>query len=221
MKSRFIRIFVSLLILSFSFQILTPPVLGIAPQSDPTIPTNSDLLAKTQEKVNDFNCTSVTDVPQLECEALIALYNSTNGAGWKYSNNWLSSPTVATWWGVAVSNGKVSHLSLAGNQLSGNLPPELGNLTNLQCLWLEDNQLTGLIPPEIGNLSQLEELWLNSNILTGSIPSAFRYLSNLTKLDLSSNQLTSIPPELVDYPILGLSIFQTTSFQASRPIWVI
>ena len=28
-------------------------------------------------------CDSVTEIPKAECEALVALYNSTNGSGWK------------------------------------------------------------------------------------------------------------------------------------------
>ena len=59
------------------------------------------------------------------------------------------------------------------------------------------NGLTGSIPPEIGNLLNLNNLTLHSNLLTGAIPSAIGNLTNLTKLQLSHNQLTgSIPPEL-------------------------
>ncbi|MEJ2126990.1 MAG: hypothetical protein P8X84_05740 [Candidatus Bathyarchaeota archaeon] len=39
----------------------------------------------------------------------------------------------------------------------GNIPSELGNLTNLHALNLHTNQLTGTIPLEIGNLINLEE----------------------------------------------------------------
>ena len=41
---------------------------------------------------------------------------------------------------------------LGHNQLSGTIPVELGNLTSLISLDLEDNQLSGTIPAEIGNL---------------------------------------------------------------------
>ena len=41
-------------------------------------------------------------------------------------------------------------LSLAINQLSGPIPPELGNLSNLEELELDANQLSRSIPPEIG-----------------------------------------------------------------------
>ena len=35
-------------------------------------------------------------------------------------------------------------------------------------LWLYNNQLTGSIPPEVGNLTNLTNLFLDGNQLTGS-----------------------------------------------------
>ena len=92
---------------------------------------------------------------------------------------------------------KLTSLQLTFNQLTGSIPSEIGNLTNLEYLWLYDNELTGLIPPEIGNLTNLEWLELQNNELTGEIPSEIGNLTNLERLHLDNNQLTgSIPPEL-------------------------
>ena len=54
--------------------------------------------------------------------------------------------------------------------MSGEIPPELGNLANLQELFLYGNQLSGEIPPELGNLANLQELFLYGNQLSGEIP---------------------------------------------------
>ncbi|SVE04386.1 uncharacterized protein METZ01_LOCUS457240, partial [marine metagenome] len=62
------------------------------------------------------------------------------------------------------------HLYLSATQLTGEIPSEIGNLTNLTSLELYFNQLTGEIPPEIGNLTNLTHLWLYNNQLTGEIP---------------------------------------------------
>jgi len=91
----------------------------------------------------------------------------------------------------------LERLYLYGNQLTGSIPPEIGNLTNLGQLVLSGNQLTGSIPPEIGNLTNLTGLYLYENQLTGSIPPEIWYLTNLTYLSLGSNHLTGfIPPEI-------------------------
>ena len=88
---------------------------------------------------------------------------------------------------------------LGGNQLTGPILPELGNLSSLVLLFLDGNQLTGPIPAELGNLSRLTNLSLSDNQLTGPIPAELGNLSRLTNLSLSDNQLTGpIPAELGD-----------------------
>ncbi len=149
----------------------------------------------------------ILTISQQEYQALRALYQSTNGASWTNNTGWrdwnFNSPTppdasvVNGWRGVTVANGRVTLLLLSDNQLTGSIPTELGNLSNLEDLWLSDNQLTGSIPTELGNLSNLIRLQLYSNQLTGSIPTELGNLSNLRFLFLYSNQLTgSIPTEL-------------------------
>ena len=49
-----------------------------------------------------------------------------------------------------------------GNQLTGEIPAELGNLANLQSLYLYNNQLTGEIPAELGNLANLLFGWISA-----------------------------------------------------------
>ena len=63
---------------------------------------------------------------------------------------------------------------LRTNQLTGPIPAELGNLTNLQVLFLSFNQLTGPFPDELGNLTNLQVLGLADNQLTGCVPVGLR-----------------------------------------------
>ena len=88
----------------------------------------------------------------------------------------------------------LQYLVLGGNRLSGPIPPELGNLTNLQSLSLFSNQLSGPIPPELGNLTNLQSLSLFSNQLSGPIPPELGNLTNLTRLDIYDNQLSGQIP---------------------------
>jgi hypothetical protein len=138
------------------------------------------------------------DMPAIERAALIALYNSTNGDNWSDNGGWDGAlGTECSWYGVTCTGDSVTRLSLDYNQLTGSIPVELGNLTNLIELSLSVNQLTGSIPSELGNLTNLQRLDLYSNQLSGSIPSELGNLTNLTSLNLYSNQLSgSIPSEL-------------------------
>ena len=66
-------------------------------------------------------------------DALTALYRATGGDSWSTNTNWLSDAPIGQWHGVSTDdNGRVAWLLLHNNQLSGEIPPELGNLANLQ-----------------------------------------------------------------------------------------
>lgn len=159
--------------------------------------SQSIIISETGNVVTDCADETATGVPKVECEALLALYNSTNGAQWSNNTNWNTNHPVNTWHGVSVSSGAVIRIDLRENNLAGFIPSELGNLTKLNWLSIFSNQLTGEIPQELGNCSNLSILWLASNFLTGEIPSTFGELTNLSSLDLRSNWLSgSIPAEL-------------------------
>jgi hypothetical protein len=75
-------------------------------------------------------------------------------------------------------------------ELSGSIPPELGNLSRRRMLSLHDNSLTGEIPPELGNCSSLGYLFLSDNLLSGHIPEVICKNLNLTYFDVSNNSLS-------------------------------
>ena len=133
-------------------------------------------------------------------DALVALYSATNGEDWRRNDNWLSSRPIHIWYGVtADGDGCVTSLSLQENQLSGEISPELGNLSSLERLDLGENQLTGEIPAQLANLSSLEWLNLGENQLTGTIPIQLGNLASLESLYLFNNNLSGeIPPQLGD-----------------------
>lgn len=89
---------------------------------------------------------------------------------------------------------QIDSLNLGYNQLSGNIPFALGDLTNLTELHLENNQFTGELPSSLGNLTNLTYLALNNNQLSGEIPSTLNNLTNVQVITLNNNQLSgSIP----------------------------
>ena len=124
----------------------------------------------------------------------MALYNATDGANWTDNTNWLSNEPLSEWHGVTTRNGRVKELYLISNQLTGEIPTQLGNLAQLWVLDIPDNQLTGKIPVELGNLAQLRVLHLAGNQLTGEIPTQLGQLTQLRVFDLGDNQLTGEIP---------------------------
>ena len=65
-------------------------------------------------------------------EALVALYNATNGENWPLNEKWLSDAPIGEWQGVTTNDdGRVAGLKLFRNGLSGEIPAELGSLSNL------------------------------------------------------------------------------------------
>ncbi|HTN09009.1 T9SS type A sorting domain-containing protein [Agriterribacter sp.] len=129
---------------------------------------------------------------------LVDLYHSTNGIAWKKNSNWLNK-RVTEWFGVKVTNNRVTGLYLINNQLEGSLPASLGNLTEISDLYLSSNNLSGTIPNSIGNLAALAFLYLNNNKLEGSIPASIGNATALRELHLEHNKLTGEIPISIRY----------------------
>ena len=143
--------------------------------------------------------TSEITVRNPDRDALAVLYRATGGPNWANSHLWLTDSPLGEWAGVTTDTvGRVTALGLRWNQLSGEIPRELGRLTYLTHLDLRDSRLSGGIPPELGNLENLTDMLLARNQLSGEIPPEFGDLTNLRALDLGANlQLSGeIPPEL-------------------------
>lgn len=115
--------------------------------------------------------------------------------------DWNADAPVSEWKGVVVAGQppRVVALNLTTAGLSGRIPPELGDLSDLRALHLYGNELSGEIPPELGRLTKLDTLDLGDNRLTGGIPPELGQLTNLVSLDLSVNQLSGdIPARIGD-----------------------
>ncbi|WP_405380321.1 thrombospondin type 3 repeat-containing protein [Maribacter sp. LLG6340-A2] len=167
---------------------------------------NSSIRSFVQDiLIDNIRLYDAAEIPEntTDRNALIALYNATDGANWQ--NTWDLNESMIYWDGVTQNdNGRVIKIKLRANNVIGYLPPELGNLEELQILDLTKNgftgqpanNITGIIPPEIGNLTKLKELHLNNFEISGSLPIEMGQMSQLEILYLSYNNLTgSIPSE--------------------------
>jgi Leucine-rich repeat (LRR) protein len=155
-------------------------------------------------------------IPAEERTALIALYNSTNGDGWADKTGWKTSPlhtdgfgmpgTEGSWYGVTVTGGHVTKILMRCNKLTGEIPSELGDLSELEEFYIINsdeaieeywNHVGGTIPSELGKLGKLKKLDISGGLLIGSIPAELGNLGNLEELVLAGNKLGgAVPTEL-------------------------
>ena len=169
----------------------TPTETPSSPARTPTTPGSGDAPTATDAPATAPPAASGS--AETDREALVALYNATDGENW-YDNNWLSDAPLGEWRGVTTNDdGRVIELSLSYNKLSGELPPELVSLSNLEWLILGSNELSGEIPAWLGSLSNLTLLSLGSNKLSGELPAELGSLANLERLELHNNELSGVP----------------------------
>ena len=171
-------------------------------------------------------CDSGTAVPDpdndpglvSDCKALLQLRDKLAGTA---SLNWDAGLAMSSWRGLTISESprRVTGLNLGHSDLTGVLPPELGQLSRLQYLFLTSNQLAGSIPAELSQLSQLRELGLGRNQLTGPIPAELGQLSELRELILQLNGLTgTIPVELGQLSELQVLAFSHNPLTGPIPV---
>ncbi|NHF58277.1 T9SS type B sorting domain-containing protein [Flavobacteriaceae bacterium TP-CH-4] len=138
---------------------------------------------------------------QTDRDALMALYNATDGPNWLRNDNWGSMMPLDTWYGITTdAAGNVVDINLydyvtpggiftgGGNNLNGTLPDELGDLPFLEGLAISGNpNLTGPLPDAIGNLGNLTQIFISNNALSGPIPETFGNLTNLMDARMGRN----------------------------------
>mgnify|MGYP003303395805 CR=1 FL=1 len=125
--------------------------------------------------------------------ALIALYNSTNGATW--INTWNVAngiKAMSKLYGVTFDKGRVKSIVLPDNNLSGGIPAEIFSLPMLESLNLSKNLLTGNMPSITS--SPIKNIDISNNALTGNIGEFISMLPNIERIKASNNCISQILP---------------------------
>ncbi|XP_023756386.1 receptor protein kinase-like protein ZAR1 [Lactuca sativa] len=128
--------------------------------------------------------------------SLLSLKSAIDGGDTAFPNWNEDDSTPCQWTGVTcanisgVSGPRVVGLSLAGKNLRGYIPSELGNLVYLRRLNLHGNNFYGSIPDPIFNATSLHSIFLYDNNLTGRLPSSICNPPRLQNVDLSHNLLS-------------------------------
>ncbi|UZR92287.1 leucine-rich repeat domain-containing protein [Chondrinema litorale] len=179
--------------------------------------TSTDKAGDSYSKTFEITVRPTVDDCVANDKAILqAIYNSLGGNAWPNSTGWNSEASLDQWYGVTTNdNGCVIKLILNNNNLSGTIPTEIGNFSNIVEIDFGKNSISGSVPAAFGNLTTLEILWLNENDLTGQIPGGFFGMSNLTNLYLFSNNFTPPMPNQLNQ-LTKLKVFgfdnNTTKF---------
>nr|DAD46139.1 TPA_asm: hypothetical protein HUJ06_004369 [Nelumbo nucifera] len=110
-----------------------------------------------------------------------------------------SGTDPCNWTGVSCdANERITAIGLASKSLTGALPSDLNQLTQLRILDVNNNHITGPLP-SLANLTNLQQVYLDSNNFS-SVPGSFLTgLISLQTLSLSENshlEPWSIPLDL-------------------------
>ena len=170
---------------------------------------------------------TLAKIPEHERQALIDLYEQTDGDNWDYKSGWLSDEVnECDWYGITCSEGGQPHviiISLYG--MSGDIPESIGNLSYLERLMLEISdsslpesigQLSNLewlsmytygkgmvkLPESIGDLSSLDDLYLAGQEFT-ELPETIGQLKNLRAINLEYGKLEKLPDSIVNLSSLS------------------
>ncbi len=149
--------------------------------------------------------TQTGGVSASQYQALVDIYNASNGNGWFTNENWLTTEPVSTWYGVTVDTaGRVVQLDLSFINLTGKLPASIANLP-LTSLAVTGNELTAIeaLPATLLSLNA------DNNLLSKlpALPAGLRDLrvksnkliqitalpASLKLLEVSSNLLATLP----------------------------
>ncbi|KAI3817471.1 hypothetical protein L1987_11262 [Smallanthus sonchifolius] len=128
--------------------------------------------------------------------SLLSIKSAVDGGDTVFSDWNDNDSTPCHWSGVTcanisgVSDPRVVGIALAGRNLRGYIPSELGNLVYLRRLNLHDNSFHGSIPDQIFNATSLHSIFLYGNNLSGALPASICNPPRLQNVDFSHNSLS-------------------------------
>lgn len=178
---------------------------------------------------------SQAQVLEQDSLALVSLYDNLNGENW--FEQWDFAVPVSTWEKVTVEGNRVVRLNMRYNGMSGSIPAEIADLTELNSLTLTYNDIANPTSEYLAQLPKLryyqcsnnespfsfeaafcegntlEELYLEDNEIVGDIPEEVINMFNLEILDLSNCQLSGRVPTSYNLALTGIDLSENNLSQ--------
>ena len=150
------------------------------------VTAESDKITDWEDENNEGDAEINGDIEKKDDlrEALIKLYQSTNGDNWNNNTNWCSDKPIEEWYGITCWDDGKYELRLNNNNLTGKIEQTFSD--DLVLLSCSRNQLTSL---DVSGCTSLVDLLCKDNQLTSLNVSG---CTSLKTLSCGGNQLTSL-----------------------------
>ena len=106
---------------------------------------------------------------------------------------------------------RLDYVRFDRNKLSGTIPTEIAQLSNLEWFNYRENDMMGTLPTELGLLSNVEVINLSGNNFNGTIPSEIAELRRMRQITLDDNQLSGTVPSLLAQNLVNLEVLSVAS----------
>ncbi|CAI0388863.1 unnamed protein product, partial [Linum tenue] len=164
---------------------------------------NSKLIDLSHNHLSGHLTSKIFTSNIINCNARVA-FSKPN-----HDMEFVSKTLLYTYKGVPLQ--LISGMDFSSNNLTGNIPLQIGHLGNIKVLNLSYNKFTGPIPPTIANMSQIESLDLSHNNLSGVISLQLTELHSLSSFSVAYNNLSGKCPQ----KITQFSTFDENSYQGN------
>ncbi|MBT3385440.1 MAG: T9SS type A sorting domain-containing protein [Prolixibacteraceae bacterium] len=157
-------------------------------------------LTLTSQKTHLNVISKGAGIPINEYNTLVDIFNNMNGDNWTRNDNWLDTTyyTVNDWYGVWVADGRVSEIGFNNNNLIGEIPQSIEELTALKKFMSFKNNISGTISETLVKLPNLKDLFIGESNLSDSFDEIIKNAGDsLKQLSLQNNNITGyIPGEI-------------------------
>jgi hypothetical protein len=164
---------------------------------------------------------SINDAGFTQRYIMALFYYAMDGDNWVQKQGWLSEKSECEWFGIdGISEGcgadgiggcikrsdfkgdfnKVCRLSMGRlNNLFGEFPKELGQLTEMRYVEIQDDWLVGTIPSELGEgWRKLHTFLIGGNVMSGVFPTSFADNEFLGTVFIDRNNFNGTFPTVFD-----------------------